>query len=331
MIRYYEVDVDEKFKAESDFVYRRRNGTLWQTGLYYVIGIALVIALFMMDVHTRIGGIAAVITIVFIMGLLTVHSIISMQKHLDLVTSIEFQNALFSSAFREGKLFSLLISKEDQLYYADPRFYKLFPELMKNNSQVLDQLIGSDDASGEKIAALTHALQQREHITLDVQLSIDQESTLVRISVLPLPRPSGYFFVSARRYYISRQEETVPVSISAEEAEQLLGDLFTNKEEIAYLLDDKSDIIGCTQGLVSLLKAPSKHAVLHTNMTTYLEQSVQDKSEHFAKAAFHHEPLTLKNMRGDVITAHISHFYIYNHDNSPKLTLGKIMLERSVS
>ena len=49
---------------------------------------------------------------------------------------------------------------------------------------------------------------------------------------------------------------------------------------------------------------------------------------HFNRASFNHEYIELKGRLGEVIAANISHFYIHNHDNSPKITLGKVLLEQ---
>ncbi len=331
MTRYYEVNVDEKFKAESDFVYRKRNGTLWKAATHYLIAALLVMALFALDLHNKIGVVGAIITIMCIMAGVSIHSIIAIQKHLDLVTSIEFQNALFSSAFRNGKLFSLIISKEDQLYYADSKFYKLFPDLIKNNSLVLDNIIAQSENSQGNLEILNEALIKRQTCDIDVFIDIENERELVRISLTPLPRPSGYFFVSARTFQVNRNNVSENSNFSAEDAKQLLNDLFTNQDEIAYLLDNDSEIMACTDGFARLVGAVDAHKLVDRKITDFVANVENYSPLHFNKAAFNHDFLEFKGKNGAIIATNISHFYIHNHDNSPKITLGKIVLANMIS
>jgi PAS domain-containing protein len=327
MTRYYEMNVDDKFKAESDFVYRKRNGTLWQTGVYYAIAAILVLGLFAMDIP-KISGIASAFVIVFVMIFLAVHSIVAIQKHLDLVTSIEFQNALFSSSFRNGKLFSLIISKYDQLYYADAKFYKLFPELIKSNGMVLDNIIAKSENAEANLQLLNDALINRNNCAVDVYIDMEGEKELVRISVIPLPRPSGYFFVSARLFQVNRSNEVTNNYLTSEEAENLLGDLFSNKQEIAYLLDNNSNILACTEGFAGLVGVEEKQQLVGRKMIDFVAQRDNYSEQHFNHASFNHENIELKGRAERIIPANISHFYIHNHDNSPKITLGKVLLEQ---
>jgi hypothetical protein len=324
MTRYYEVTVDEKFKAESDFVHRKRNGTLWQTIIYYLVAICIIIALFSTKTHQNNDGILAAVSIIAIIGLLSAYSLVALQKHLDLVTAIEFQNALFASAFREGKLFSLIISKEDQLYYADAKFYKLFPNLASNSNMVLDSIIAGSNNSNNNLEKLNNALLMRESCSLDIEINIENELETVRMSIIPLPRPSGYFFVSARLFKINRNESIKEINVSSHEAQQILGDLFNDDNEIAYILNNDGKIIAYTKGLANLLKLSDQNNIIGTDITELI--SHEDYSnEQFAKASFNHQQIKLKS--SDIVVR-LSHFYIHNHDNSPKITLGKILLEQ---
>jgi two-component system, cell cycle sensor histidine kinase and response regulator CckA len=324
MTRYYEVTVDDKFKAESDFVHRKRSGTLWQTIIYYLIAICIIVALFSSGVHQTDKGLFAAITIISIMGLLSAYSVIALQKHLDLVTAIEFQNALFASAFREGKLFSLIISKDDQLYYADAKFYKLFPELAKNSSMVLDNIIAQSPNSSDNLQKLTQALMMREACSFDVEVEVENESELVRISLIPLPRPSGYFFVSARLFQVNRNAQSKEVVITPAEAEQMLSDLFNDGNEIAYLLSNDGKIVGYTEGFAELMQREGKNVEIDANITSFISHE-NYSNEQMAKSAFNQQPIHLKSHHN---VGRLSHFYIHNHDNSPKITLGKILLEK---
>lgn len=327
MTRYYEMNVDDKFKAESDFVYRKRSGSLWQTGIYYAIAAILVLGMFAMDIP-RISGLAAGSIIIFMMIFLAIHSIVAIQKHLDLVTSIEFQNALFASSFRNGKLFSLIISQYDQLYYADVKFYKLFPALIKNNGMVLDNIIAQSENAEENLQLLNDALINRSNCTIDVYINIEGEKELVRISVIQLPRPSGYFFVSARLFELNRSNPESNNYLSSDEAILLLNDLFSNQQEIAYLLDNNSNILAATNGFAKLVGVEDKQQLINRKIIDFVAESENYSELHFNSASFNHEYIELKGRLGEVVAANISHFYIHNHDNSPKITLGKVLLEQ---
>ena len=203
MTRYYELNIDAARKAETDFVHRKRNGGLWLSVFLYCIGaVFIIIASLYRDI---IGGdIPFILMTLLVIGILTFHSIITVQKHLDLVLSIEFQNALFSSAFKQGNLFSLIVSHDDQLFYADQGFGELFPDLLKRKVQILDSIVANSEQPDENLHRLNDTLLHYGTDSFNVYIDMNGEKVKARLKVSPISRPKGYFFVTGRLYHEDR-------------------------------------------------------------------------------------------------------------------------------
>lgn len=277
MPRYYEVNVDPKFKAENDFVHRKRHGSLWRTGILYVIGMIFII--FSSLYREHIGGdISFLLFTTIVIGMLTFHSIITVQKHLDLVLSIEFQNALFSSAFKEGKIFSMIVSQDDQLFYADPEFYRLYPHLVKQNTQILDAIAQTSDTPQENLEALNLSLINKTRETLDIYVNIDDKYTKARLTIIPLARPDGYFFVSARIYHENRKahhheaEKYAQPNVHNEraDAETILDALTQHMSVPAYILSDDGLLQYVTHPFAQMLEYNSVDELRHTTISELL-------------------------------------------------------------
>jgi PAS domain-containing protein len=324
MSRYYEAAKYTTARKESDFIYRKRHGGIWRTAGSYALGVAILV--FAYTLRAQLGGdLAFLILILIVLSVLTLSSVITVQKHLDLVTSIEFQNALFSSAFREGKLFSLIVSQDDQLYYADPGFYKLFPELVKSSHQVLDSIVKDSATPHANLEKLNQALISKEQQVFDVSINKDGTRVKARMSLIPLPRPAGYFFVSARLFTESRKGAAI-VQTRGEEAQSILNALCEQVSDMAYVLDAKGTIICCTQAFVSMLGFKAMRDLegrlfgdlVLTEHASYALKECQSQQVQFHVG------------QGKSVEAVITHSQIRGSQDSGAFTLGKASLLSSL-
>lgn len=292
MTRYYEMNMNVARQNSTDFVHRKRYSGLWQSILFYIIGaIAIIIASFYRDI---IGGdIPFIMLTMLVIGLLTFHSLLTVQRHLDLVLSIEFQNALFSSAFKDGKIFSIIVSQDDQLFYADPGFNELYPKVSKQNSQILDSIVQRSDTPQENLDALNHALIQKDRASMDIYINLEGEKSKARLTITPLTRPNGYFFVSARLYQEHRSE---PAQTHQNSEAVLLYTLSQHMSDAVYILNKDKNIVHATHPLISALgydKAQDIHNIPITNLLfnykakedsdDVMQQPLQDATVSFRK------------------------------------------------
>ena len=197
MTRYYELNVDPKFTAEADFVYRKRDSHIASTIGWFTLG-AVVLLLIHIYAPSIGGTWISGILMAAVICALGAYTVVIVQRHLDLVTSIEFQNALFSSAFTEGSVFAMIVSEDDNMYYADPSFYRLFAHLAKSRSQILDRIVQQSHNPQYNLDKLNHAMLERVYETMDIMLEIDGEMRAAIMTIIPISRPSGYFFISAK-------------------------------------------------------------------------------------------------------------------------------------
>ena len=250
MTRYYELNIDAARKAEADFVHRKRNGGLWMSLTLYCVG-AFFIIIASLYRNVLGGDIPFILLTLLVIGVLTFHSIITVQKHLDLVLSIEFQNALFSSAFKQGNLFSLIVSHDDQLFYADQGFGELFPTLLKRKVQILDSIVGNSEHPAENLHRLNDTLLYHGTESFNVYIDMNGQKVKARLKVSPISRPKGYFFVTGRLYHEERTAQShfiVPDSDEIpKEAYQKPNLLEAYTETCAYALNQYGIITEVTE------------------------------------------------------------------------------------
>ncbi len=310
MVRYYEAGNISIAKKQADFIFRRRHGSIVRTFICYGLGL-LTIFIFAYFKELIGGDIGFLTVITLILSALTLISVVTLQKHLDLVTSIEFQNALFSSAFREGKLFSLIVSQDDQMYYADTGFYKLFPDLVKNSSQVLDAIVTDSNSPQANLQRLNHVLIAKEQATFDVNILKDDQRMKARMSIIPLPRPSGYFFVSARLFAESRDEHAPAVSRS-EEAQSILSALCEQLSDLAYVLGGNGEIICCTQPFAEWIGYSAISQLEGRNISDFLKGLTPRKHSSTLSDDPEHYQVNVQPLKGEARPAKVSHVHIRN-------------------
>ncbi len=308
MTRYYELNIDAARKAETDFVHRKRNGGLWMSlGLYCVGAVFIIIASLYREVLG--GDIPFILMTLLVIGVLTFHSIITVQKHLDLVLSIEFQNALFSSAFKQGNLFSLIVSHDDQLFYADQGFGELFPNLLKRKVQILDSIVTNSEHPEENLHRLNDTLLHYGTDSFNVYIDMNGEKVKARLKVSPISRPKGYFFVTGRLYHEDRVSRPHYVPMKNDEMhyspvskESLLE---SYSEISAYSLNQYGIVTEVTEAFaqkmgykVSELENVMLSSLLHYPDTEFIS-TVGTKE-------FDQKPVDMRTKDGELLHCHIS-------------------------
>ncbi len=312
MVRYYEVNVDPAFKAETDFVFRNRSNSLWKTAILYVVGTLFVVLAAIFRKH--IGGeIPFMLLMTVVIGLLTLHCIITVQRHLDLVLSIEFQNALFSSAFKEGNIFSMIVSQDDQLFYADPGFYELFPELSKQNSQILDAIVKQSEDPQQNLEILNNALISKQREAVNVFVSMGNEQMKARMSIVPLNRPKGYFFVSARLFHENRAVKDAAHVQAPEKSAQpehnmdaLLDVLNEHIADPAYILDAQGELVTMTHPFIAALGYENSKELQHLPVTDILFNYAERDATIVASQRFEEHKVNFRKKSGSLKQAHIT-------------------------
>jgi PAS domain S-box-containing protein len=320
MSRYYEALRNENIKSGMDFIHRKRHGSIWRTTFSYLLGLCIILIGYYFKGGLG-GDTALLILTLVVLGMLTVQSIVTVQKNLDLVTSIEFQNALFSSAFREGKLFSMIVSQDDQLYYADPGFYQLFPELVKSSQQVLDAIVKDSGTPQENIDKLNHALIAKNQEVFDVFLSKNGVRSRARMSIIPLPRPSGYFFVSARLFTEVRNAVVTEPS-KEEEAHAILNALCEQVSDSAYVIDENGLFVCGTQPFLRLL---GFHSIKDLQGRAFLEMVTNHGEESHKLKEYREKLVSFLTKEGKVTEVRITHTQIDRQKGVP-FTLGKVII-----
>ncbi len=324
MKRYYETKVTPDM-LETDFTQRNKRSML-KTLFYYATGLMCVIAFYYTQGWFGLN-IPFVLVLVLVLGLLTTYSVITMQSHLDLVTSIEFQNALFSSAFREGKLFSLIVSNDEQMYYADADFCKLYPALAKGNGQILDQLIQDSDDPIDNNAMLQNALLRREQATFDIYVNHEQSRVKARLTMTPLQRPRGYFYVSARRYveHRSSRDEPLHQEPRPQELEAVLDMLVTQAEDAIYILNSNGQIMTASPAFLALLET-SLTDIAGSFVTNHLFNPPQKDASALASTTFEGQKLSFRKKSGDILLAEVTHTPVGGSGQQVWMTVGKVVV-----
>jgi hypothetical protein len=324
MVRYYEASNIAMAKKQSDFIFRRRHGSIIRTFIGYGVGLLIIgITAYLKEF---IGGdFSFFVIIALILSGLTINSVITLQKHLDLVTSIEFQNALFSSAFRDGKLFSLIVSQDDQMYYADAGFYKLFPDLVKNSAQVLDAIVGDSAAPQANLQRLNHILIAKEQATFDVNVMKDDQRVKARMSITPLPRPSGYFFVSARLFAEARDGNGSTIS-RAEEAQSILSALCEQVSDLAYVLGSEREIICCTQPFAEWMGYTTMSQLEGKNIGEFMRGMSEEEWKNDIAHESQEYHVTFQKANASQQAVKISHVHIHNGQDNVAFTVGKVVV-----
>lgn len=236
-----------------DFTRRRRHGSVLVSFIIYFSMLVLVLGYsFYKHYHTK--DVFLVILLCAVISSLILHALYSIQKNLDMIMAVEFQNALFTSALNLRMDFTILMQRNGSIVYVDRGFRELFPELRAIDDKVLDYLTASlrmDERAKDKFFT---ALRNYDYEQLVVELTrsdILNEKYMLYLS--PLPRPQGYFLIQGRKYVEMRnaskvnREEYNSLGIDATRA------LLDALPDAAYILSRTGKLEDCNDRFAFLL------------------------------------------------------------------------------
>lgn len=249
MFRYS--DLSSLHPATPDFIRRKRNGSLLKSfAIYFVILVSLVSYAFIKNYHNH--DIVLVILLTVAVSTLILHALYSIQKSLDLIMAVEFQNALFTSALNLRVDFTLILQRNGSIVYVDRGFREIFPEVRTIDDKVLDYLTENMRMDSRTKDRFFNAMRNYDYEQIMVEFAREEgqfEKYMLYMS--PLPRPQGFFMIQARRFVEVRnagdaKPGPMPLNLSART-------MIESFPSAAYMLDEEGRILQCNSELAKLL------------------------------------------------------------------------------
>lgn len=188
----------------TDFIKRNRHDEMWIIVLIYMVGVFLILTASLN--HEYFGGYVGLFFIILgVLGGLVLYALYSIQRSHDLITDIEFQNALFSSAVKKNSDFTIFLSRDGSICYADSGFKQFFPNVPLSNDHALDNFMSScrfDLATKER---MLDAILSSRHEYFLINLAKDDGTEVpFHITLDTLARPVGYFIIKGRKFIEER-------------------------------------------------------------------------------------------------------------------------------
>ena len=131
---------------------------------------------------------------------MTFHAIYSLQKNIDLITEIEFQNALFSSAVKKHCDFTLIIKRNGSFAYTDDGLKEFFPGFShrQNGLQEFFEIAGVSKSDAERVDDAME--QRRNERILFPMTTANGEIFHMILTIFPLSRPKDFYLLQGRRF-----------------------------------------------------------------------------------------------------------------------------------
>lgn len=232
---------DRTIGIPSDFVRRKRHGQF----LHYIIAyvLAILIVLLCAFFHESLGGPLVLTLTIVIFGGLTLVSLLGMQRLLDLVLSVEFQNAIFSSTITRKFDFTMIIDHDGAIAYYDQGFRNYFPEIPAAG-RAIDQLLNRAGIIGEKEREILNAIYSGSTGDFLMDVPLDENRTKrFHITFAPVIRPVGFYVIQGRAY-IDRKDavENAP-GIDSDLLPLMQGALLHSMSDGAYAADARGLLI----------------------------------------------------------------------------------------
>lgn len=188
------------------FVMRRRHGSPLRIALMYTLLIIAIIALMLTEQSAGMGWMH--MAVILLVGVLVIHALYLVQRNLDVVADVEMQNALFAGAIAQSGEFVIILREDGHMAYADDGFRKYFPGFPIGAHPDIQQIIDAMQLSRTDGGRLYESLKRKHgaHFLFPLTQSSGQTQTM-RLSVMPLDRPNGFFLLRGRRYVTQREQD----------------------------------------------------------------------------------------------------------------------------
>ncbi|VVC27415.1 Hypothetical protein CINCED_3A017403 [Cinara cedri] len=141
----------------------------------------------------------------------------NVKRYRCILSTVEFQNAIFANALNHNTEFCLIIHKNEDIVYADARFYERFKDHMGNKAS-LNQILDAGNILEADKKAFYNALKNNSSVQICISLSKKNrlsnflvlfepipnnpqiainDNKALNLSFAPIARPSGYFVLKA--------------------------------------------------------------------------------------------------------------------------------------
>jgi PAS domain-containing protein len=324
-------DSHAKQARGSDFVRRNRYGSMRNAVLFFSVGIAVALTLMFYPnlIAYRplfIGLFVAVLSVP--LG----YTLYAMQRNLDIVMGIEFQNALFSSALYDENSFHVILNQEGTVVFNDSELVKFFPNISQGN--LIKSLITIAGLTREESDRIYKALDNYQRDSFSFSLRQDDGSIMaIHVTLKPLNRPRGYFLIQGRMHVAKRVDREAPASVSLLK----IHDEVTAKDIVKLLhsapmgmyVIGADDRICFVDAMLELALGYQEGEIVHLGMTLadvrYVTEYAFARDENWAyleERAMIHGRVMLKRKNGSLLKAMLRQEVAYRDDGSLVMLIG---------
>lgn len=196
----------ESLAAQEDFIKRRRHGNVKAIGFVYLL-ILSAIFLCVMFREKFPGEVAFLAVLLSLVSAMAMHAIYTLHRNIELITEVEFQNALFSSSISKHSDFCIIVRSDGNFAYTDTGFSKVFPGFTIRDRALFTLM---------EVSGVARSDADRLYDAIDCKrrdwfmFTLTDTSGNVRQMILnlyPLPRPHGFFLIQGREVIERRGKE----------------------------------------------------------------------------------------------------------------------------
>ncbi|MFO1241803.1 MAG: PAS domain-containing protein [Rickettsiales bacterium] len=242
---------DRTIGIPSDFVRRKRHGRFISYVAAYCVGLGIVLTAAFF--HEALGGPTVLALTILIFGGLTLVSLLGMQRLLDLVLSVEFQNAIFSSTITRKFDFTMIIDHEGAIAYYDQGFRNYFPEI-PSAGRAIDQLLNRAGIIGEKEREILAAIYAGNTGDFLMDVPLDENRTRrFHITFAPVIRPVGFYVIQGRAHVDRKDARENAPSVDNDIMPLMHGALLHSISDGAYAADAHGLMLYANPSLVEWL------------------------------------------------------------------------------
>ncbi|AAW71298.1 response regulator [Wolbachia endosymbiont of Brugia malayi] len=206
--------IDSKKENRVDFILRNHGMSVIIMAVIMFLPPVAISVLYFFDIYDQHTNIEINLLVSTLVTLFIVYNV----KHYRyLLNIIEFQNAIFANALNHNTEFCLILHKNEDVVYADARFYERFKDYI-DNDVTLGKILEVGDISEKDKKALYQALKNNSSVQVRIVLSKKSRissflllcepipdnpqiainsNKILNLSLAPIARPHGYFVLKA--------------------------------------------------------------------------------------------------------------------------------------
>lgn len=206
--------IDSKKENRVDFILRNYGMSIVVMAIIMLLPPVVISALYFFDIYDQHTNIEINLLVSALMILFIIYNV---KRYRYLLNTIEFQNAIFANALNHNTEFCLILHKNEDIIYADARFYERFKDYI-DDDVTLGKILEAGDVSEKDKKALYHALKNNSSVQICIALSKKNRvsnflllfepipdnpqvainsNEFLNLSLAPIARPHGYFVLKA--------------------------------------------------------------------------------------------------------------------------------------